>query len=115
MFKRSAPLLIDDIYECIEKIEWFSKDLQVESLRQDDKTIDAIARNLTIIGEAANRLPESFKNSHAGIEWNKIIALRHRIVHEYFGIDLEIIWQILKNDLPLLKAKIESIRNEFKE
>ena len=72
-------------------------------------------RNLEIIGEAANRLPGEYKKKHREIEWEEIIGLRNRIVHDYFGLDLELIWQILKNDLPLLKVRIKSIRNEFKE
>jgi uncharacterized protein with HEPN domain len=58
-----------------------------------------------IIGEAANRLPQNFKTQHSGIEWPKIIGLRHRIVHDYFNIDVEIVWQIIQEDLPAFKSK----------
>lgn len=69
---------------------------------EDSKTADAVVRNLEIIGEAARRLPDDFKIEHTEIEWVKIVGLRHRIVHEYFGVDLDIVWQILKNDLPAI-------------
>ena len=75
----------------------------------DQKSIDAVARNLEIMGEAAGRLPDDFKEKYSRIEWYKVVGLRHRIVHEYFGIDLEIIWQILHKDLPELKRKISRI------
>jgi len=62
-----------------------------------------------IIGEAANRLPDDFKKEHSNLEWHKIVGLRHRIVHDYFGIDIEIIWQILSKDLPELRHKLTQV------
>ena len=64
-------------------------------------------RNLEIIGEAANRLPQEFKAQFADIEWPKIVGLRHRIVHNYFGIDLKIIWRIINEDLRVFKAQLQ--------
>ena len=63
-------------------------------------------RNLEIIGEAANRLPDDFTSEYKYIEWKKIIGLRHRIVHEYFGVDLNIIWETIQNDLSNLDAAV---------
>lgn len=103
MSKRSPELLLEDILEAIEKIERFTVGYSKEQFESDAKTADAVIRNLEIIGEAANRIPEDFQNKHSDVAWNQIIGLRHRIVHDYFGIDLEIIWSILKNDLPTLK------------
>ncbi len=71
--------------------------------------IDAVTRNLEIMGEAANRLPDEFKESRSDIEWYKIVGLRHRIVHEYFGVDLEIIWEILRKDLPELRKSLSQM------
>ena len=72
-------------------------------------------RNLEIIGEAASRLPEEFTSRHPATEWTKIVGLRHRIVHGYFGLDLEIIWTIVECDLPELKSALlrlaDSARN----
>ena len=76
---------------------------------EDSKSIDAVVRNLEIIGEAANRLPDEFKEKHSEVEWYKVVGLRHRIVHEYFGIDLQIIWQILNKDLPKLRGILSQI------
>ena len=61
------------------------------------------------MGEAANRLPDEFRETHSEIEWFKIVGLRHRIVHEYFGVDLEIIWRILQKDLPELHRSLSQI------
>jgi hypothetical protein len=65
--------------------------LKHDTFIKDDKTIDSVVRNLEIIGEAANRLPENFKAQRSEIEWRKIIGLRNRIVHDYFNIDVEIV------------------------
>lgn len=83
--------------------------MSFEAFSNDQKTIDAVARNLQIIGEAASRLPDEFKEEHSSLEWHKIVGLGHRIVHEYFGIDIEIIWQILCKDLPALRANLPRI------
>jgi len=66
----------------------------------DSKTVDAVIRNFEIIGEAANRLPEEFKDEHPDIDWHRIRGFRNRIVHDYVGIDYSIIWQIKGSLLP---------------
>ena len=101
MSKRSPGLLIEDIWESIEKIERYTEGMTEDSFQSDEKTIDAVVRNLEIIGEAVGRLPKEFIDQHSKIEWAKIKGLRNRIVHEYFGVDIQIIWQILKKDLPI--------------
>lgn len=83
--------------------------MSLEDFSKDRKTIDAVARNLEIMGEAANRLPDEFKEIHSDVEWYKIVGLRHRIVHEYFGVDLQIIWRILQKDLPELRRSLSQI------
>lgn len=106
MSKRSSELLIDDMLEAIQKIEEFTSGYSKEQFLNDSKTVDAVVRNLEIIGEAATRMPETIRAGFVDIEWAKIVGLRHRVVHEYFGIDLEIIWSILKNDLPPFKTAL---------
>jgi uncharacterized protein with HEPN domain len=108
MSDRPVRLLIEDILESIEKIERYTAGISFEEFSNDDKTNDAVIRNLEIIGEAANRLPDDFKDKHSNIEWFKIVGLRHRIVHEYFGIDLGIVWQIVTKDIPLFKIDLQN-------
>ena len=115
MSKRSLELLVEDIWESIEKIERYIEDMTQDSFQKDEKTTDAVDRNLEIIGEAAGRLTEDFTDRHSEIEWFKIIGLRNRIVHEYFGVDLQIIWQILKKDLPAFKISLKKIRFGLKD
>jgi len=111
MSERPVNLLLDDILEAIDRAEQYIKGLSFDAFSRDQKTIDAVARNLEIIGEAANRLPDEFKEKHSNIEWHKVVGLRHRIIHEYFGIDLAIIWQILQKDLPSLQQALSQIRS----
>lgn len=113
MSNRSIFLLIEDIWEAIEKIERYTNGMTQDTFQEDEKTSDAVVRNFEVIGEAAGRLPEDFTNRYSEIVWSKIVGLRNRIVHEYFGVDLEIIWQILQNDLPAFKAALSTIRSEL--
>lgn len=111
MSRRATPLLIEDIWEAAEKIERYVSGLNHEAFVKDDKTVDSVVRNLEIIGEASNRLPKEFRGQHSEIDWPKIIGLRNRIVHDYFNIDIEIVWQIVKKDLPAFKSKLSRVRS----
>lgn len=114
MSSRAVDFLIEDIWEAIERIERYTKGMTRKSFVEDEKTVDAVIRNLEIIGEAANRLSADFKEKHSEIEWTKIVGLRHRIVHEYFGVDLGIIWQIIQSDLPMFRRELKCIRDSHK-
>ncbi|GAB4250134.1 MAG: DUF86 domain-containing protein [Acidobacteriota bacterium] len=111
MSHRPIRLLVADIIEAIERIERYVAGMNRDGFLADEKTIDAVVRNLEIIGEASNRLPHSFQAQHPEIEWRRIVGLRNRIVHDYFGLDLEIIWEILQHELHVLKAKLSAIRD----
>lgn len=80
-----------------------------EQFLADEKTVDAVARNLEIIGEAVRWLPDDLKRRHHEIPWDQIAGLRNRIVHDYFGLDLEIIWQVLQTSLPELGQQLDRI------
>ncbi len=113
MSRRSAHLLIEDILERIGRIERSIAGYGQDDFRIDDKTIDAVIRNLTVIGEAANRLPDDFKESHSDVPWRRIVGLRHRIVHDCFDVDLDLVWSILENELPVLKTQLIEIRGRM--
>ncbi|WP_229206269.1 HepT-like ribonuclease domain-containing protein [Dyadobacter fermentans] len=76
---------------------------------EDDKTVDAVIRNFEIIGEAASRLPEEFRDRHTTVDWHKIRGFRNRIVHDYFGIDYAIVWDIKTQYLPHLLAELSKL------
>ena len=116
--KRGDTAYLYDIIVAIEKIWKYTKGLTFEEFLLDEKTVDAVCRNLEIIGEAAKYISKDLRDRHKNIPWREIIALRNRIIHEYFGVDEEIIWQIIKHDLaPLykgLKEILKSLQGGFK-
>lgn len=109
MSKREPKLLVGDIMDSTYKILEYTQDLSFEEFTNDSKTIDAVIRNFEIIGEAANRLPEDFKDAHANVDWHRIRGFRNRIVHDYFGIDYSIVWEIKESFLPDLITKLKSL------
>lgn len=109
MSKRNPKLLLSDILASIEKIKTYTADNTFYTFIEDPKTIDAVIRNFEIIGEAANRLPEDFKDSHTGINWLRIRGFRNRIVHDYMGIDFQIVWTIIEKDLDQMSIDIAAI------
>lgn len=109
MSKRAPAVLLDDIATAIARIERYTADLSREQFVADEKTVDATVRNLEVIGEAVRQLPEAFTAAHPELPWSQVAGLRNRIVHEYAGIDLEIIWNILRRDLPELKKRLAAL------
>ena len=85
------------------------KETIIEGFCSDPRTIDAVNRNLWIIGEAANRIPEDIKNNYSGIEWSRIIGLRNILIHDYSNVDLEIIWDIIQNKLFMFERQVKEI------
>lgn len=112
MSKRNPDMLLNDMLDSIEKIKSYTLNYDLEKFKADNKTIDAVIRNFEIIGEAANRLPEDFKEQHMHVNWFRIKGFRNRIVHDYMGIDLQIVWTIIQKDLDQLKADIRNLLKE---
>ncbi len=103
MSKRDNYILLEDIIEAAYKIQKYCAGLNFSQFLDDDKTIDAVVRNFEIIGEASNRVNPDFKSQHQEIEQNKLRGFRNRLIHEYFGVDHEILWAISKEDIhPLI-------------
>ena len=108
MSKRDWRLLLEDIEEAIQKIERYVEGLRAEEFKATPMAVDAVVRNFEIIGEASRVMPEEIKRKLHDLPWNKMAGLRNRIVHEYFGVDLDNIWFIVQNELPELKKQIQS-------
>ena len=106
---RDDKLYLDDIWEAAGRIEKYTKGLTLEKLKKDDLVLDGVVRNLEIIGEAAKNIPAQIKEKHPEVEWRKITGLRDILAHEYFGIDLEVVWDIVKNKLPILRTQVGRI------
>lgn len=103
---------LEDMLEAITNINNYTASMTLETFCADRRTIDAVVRNLEIIGEATKRIPKDIKAKYYAVEWQKIVGLRNILIHQYFGIDLEIIWDIVRNKLPKFE---EQIRNIYKE
>lgn len=103
---RDFQLYINDIVRSCEKIIRYSQNVSKDEFIKDEILYDAVLRNLIIIGEAAKGLPENNRNEFKNIEWKKICGLRDIITHAYFGIDNEIIWDIIQTKIPLLYSSL---------
>lgn len=112
MSKRDIYLYVDDIFDSINAIFDYVKEYSFENFCNDRKTYSAVIRELEIIGEAVNKLPNDLKDKYQNIVWRDIKDFRNLLIHEYFGVDLEIVWNTVKEDLPDLLNVIEEIRSQ---
>jgi len=115
MSKRDQILLLEDMLDSAVKIRRYTNDLDFDSFMEDEKTVDAVIRNFEIIGEAANRIDPDFRTKNPEIEWKRIRGFRNRIVHDYFGIDYEIVWAIVENYLNELIENLEVLIDDYKK
>ena len=104
---------LNDILENISDIREFTAALTRESFSNDKKTIKAVVRSLEVVGEAANKLPEHIRDRYPAVSWDEIIGMRNRLIHEYFGVDLDIVWQTIEEDLEPLETAVKRMISEM--
>lgn len=109
MSERSDLVLIDDMLEAVERTLAYTYNMELEAFSEDTKTSDAVLRNLQVLGEAANKVSTETRQLMPEIEWTKIIRSRNIVVHEYFGVDYEVVWRIVKVHLPILKDQLDTL------
>jgi uncharacterized protein with HEPN domain len=106
---RDHRLYLDDILEAIGNIRDYVEGMDYDAFARDKKTRDAVVRNLEVIGEAAGRLPESVRSAAPEIGWRKIMSLRNILAHEYFGVSLPVVWDVVQNKLQSLEASCRKL------
>jgi uncharacterized protein with HEPN domain len=113
--KRDYILFIEDILTCIEKIEKYISGVSFEEFCGNEMIVDAVIRNFDIIGEAVKKIPEEIKKKYTGIEWKEAAGFRDILIHDYFGIDLEAVWDTLRNNIPSFKKQIIKVLESEKK
>jgi uncharacterized protein with HEPN domain len=100
---------IEDIINAMEKIADFTRDADFDTFAGNAMSVDAVIRNLEVIGEAARHIPAEIEAKHPDVGWQEMRAIRNILIHEYFGIDLTIVWQTIREDLPSVMPKLRRI------
>ena len=112
--ERGWKLRISDILEAMTAIQDYTAGMDLNNFAEDRKTVDAVVRNFTIIGEATNRIPEQVINENQEIPWREMSDMRNIVVHEYFGVSDKILWETIQSDLPPLVPLLQKLL-ELKE
>ena len=110
MFEREWDFYLDDMILFSEKVLAYTEGLDQESFEADEKAYDATLRKLELIGEAATHIPEKIRETSSSIPWRQVIATRNRLIHGYLGIDNEILWSIIQDDIPVLLKELKKLK-----
>lgn len=103
-------VIIGKMLGYIEKIEKYSEDMSYEDFMKNDLIVEACVFNLSQMGELAHKLDEAYREKHSNIAWKQIYGLRNRIVHDYEGVNLKLVWEIIEYDLPELKENLKELK-----
>ena len=112
MSPRSWQERVQDVLDAIAEIEQFTQGMNVDAFRGDAKTVKAVQLNFILIGEAANQIPEHVQSAHAEVPWHLIRGMRNRLVHLYFNVDPQIVWETIQNNLAPLAAALTKLHED---
>ncbi|NYB51348.1 MAG: DUF86 domain-containing protein [Methanobacteriaceae archaeon] len=111
--KRDVSIYLKDILENIKLIELFISKMSYEEFEGDKKTYYAVIRCIEIIGEAVKHIPDSVRQEYPEIPWKDIAGMRDKVIHFYFGVDLEIVWLTITKDIPEIKTIIKKVLEDY--
>lgn len=114
MSKRTDREFLSDVREAIHRIKAYTVDMDFDFFLEDTKTQDAVVRNLEIIGEAAKNISDELREKYPKIPWKSMSGVRDRLIHHYFGVNLDIVWEIITGELDEILLQIERILKEWK-
>ena len=109
---RDYDIYLQDAVEAIDRIQEYVREITLEAFETDGMRFDAVIRNLEVIGEAVKQVPESVREEYPSVEWRKIGGLRDVLIHKYFHINIEIVWDVVQSHIPRLKLEIQQIIRE---
>lgn len=115
MKKRTPIFFLKDIELSVNKILNYTQNMDFKAFKNDPKTIDAVERNFEIIGEAVKNLPDELTNNYPNIPFKQIAGMRDKLIHDYFGVDYEIVYKTIKDKLPEFKFQIEEIIKKYEK
>ena len=108
---RTAEDALQDILEAASKAQEFLRDMDQEAFAKDEKTVFAVIRALEIVGEAARRVPVDFRNQNPGIPWRSMTGMRDKLIHDYFGVSIDVVWKTVHEDLPALIVAVKGLED----
>ena len=100
---------IEHILLCIDKIQEYTKNLTTQDFNSNELIQDAVIRNIEIIGEATKKISKDLKSQYQEIPWKEMSGMRDKLIHDYFGVDVDVVWKTVNEDIPYLKSLIENI------
>ena len=109
MYEREWGFYLDDMIKFCEMVLVYTEGLNREGFEADEKTYDATLRKLELIGEAATHIPEAVRETLSAIPWRQVVATRNRLIHGYLGIDNDILWSIIRDDIPVLLNELRRV------